>query len=365
MNQSRSVPVFTAAELFAGGGGLAVGLRRAGVTPVSAVELNKHAAATFRANHPDVHMIERDIRKVSAQDLRGPNDQVIDILAACPPCQGFTPLTAKYKRDDERNMLINDVSRLAEDLQPTAVMLENVPGLAKRGKPLLDALIASLEGNGYVVEWDVLQVADYGVPQTRRRLVLLAGKAFRISLPTPTHDQHGRKGLPKWRTLRDVISDRCSAEVFSSAKSAAGDASQWHVVRKLGTANLERLRHAAPGAARGSLPDYLRPACHKGKDAGFSNTYGRMSWDQPSVTITAGCLSPSKGRFGHPEELRTISLREAATLQTFPEDYKFLGERIDAACSIVGNALPCLFAEVLARQVTRTIDLCSPWIPRN
>lgn len=365
MTSRSSMPSFNAAELFAGGGGLAVGLRRAGVTPVSAVELSGAAAATFRANHPDVHMIERDIRKVEAGELRGPGKKRIDILAACPPCQGFTSLTAKYKRNDERNALIEEVTRLAVDLKPTAVMLENVPGLSKRGKPLLDALIAKLEADGYVVNWNVLQVADYGVPQTRRRLVLFAGRGFRIDMPARTHDQHGRGGLPSWRTLRDVIADRAPARVFRDANLTEAERSGWHVVRRLGEANLDRLRHAEPGSGRGKLPEHLRPECHRGSDAGFTNTYGRMSWDQPSVTITAGCLSPSKGRFGHPDELRTISLREAATLQTFPEDYKFVGDRIDAACSIVGNALPCLFAEVLARQVTRTIDLCQPWIPRH
>lgn len=358
--------IFTATELFAGGGGLAVGLRRAGVRPITAVENNSAAAATFRANHPDVMLIEKDIRKVTASELTGEKCQKIDILAACPPCQGFTSLTSKYRRNDERNQLINDVTRLALELKPSAIMLENVPGLAKRGLPLLNDLLSQLEEVGYVVNWDVLQVADFGVPQTRRRLVVLAGLGFKIDMPDPTHDRFGRDGLPTWRTLQDVIANRGQARSFADARPGTdNDGSGWHVVRRLGDANLERLRHAVPGGGRGQIPTHLRPACHRDSDSGFSNTYGRMSWDQPSVTITAGCLSPSKGRFGHPDELRTISLREAATLQTFPEDYRFVGDRIDAACSIVGNALPCLFAEVIARQVTKTIDLCQPWIARN
>ena len=246
---------------------------------------------------------------------------------------------------------------------PKALMLENVPGLAGRGRPILDALIAELEAEGYVVNWSVLQVADYGVPQMRRRLVLLAGRGFFITMPEPTHTQHGRKGLPPWRTLRDALTIDAEPIRVSAARAGGGLATaDWHVVRNLGDTNLERLRHAIPGRGRSSLPKHLRPPCHRESDEGFTNTYGRMSWDQPSSTITAGCLSPSKGRFGHPEELRTISLREAALIQTFPPDYKFVGDRIDAACSVVGNALPCVFAEAIAWRVATTIRRVAPWL---
>src|SRR5205085_4669002 len=192
--------MLTAVELFAGGGGLALGLRRAGIRPVSAVECDAYAAATFRANHPGVNLIEKDVRLVTSQDLKQGMDAVIDILAACPPCQGFTSLTSKYKRNDERNDLVSEVSRVAKDLRPRAIMMENVPGLASRGKPLLDELITALQSDGYVVNWDILQVADFGVPQMRRRLVLLAGRGFSVPMPEPTHDKTGRRGLPSWRT---------------------------------------------------------------------------------------------------------------------------------------------------------------------
>lgn len=354
----------TAAELFSGGGGLAQGLLDAGVLPVAAVELDENAANTFAANHPGVELFRKDVRSITGEQLRAtsPTGRV-DILAACPPCQGFSTLTTKYRRSDPRNFLVSEVSRLTRELQPAALMLENVPGLAGRGRPILDALIEDLEADGYVVNWSILQVADFGVPQSRRRLVLLAGKGFWIPMPEASHAQDPTGSLPRWRSLRDTLPMVGEPMRVDQAMEKGGfHAADWHVVRKLGEANLERLRHAVPGKGRGLLPKHLRPSCHQGSDTGFSNTYGRMDWDSPSSTITAGCLSPSKGRFGHPEQLRTISLREAALLQTFPASYKFDANKIDAACSVVGNALPCRFAEAIARRVVRSIDRASPWL---
>lgn len=354
----------TAVELFSGGGGLAQGLRDAGVRPVAAVELDDYAADVFAANHPGVQLFRKDVRKVSGDELRATSSSGrVDILAACPPCQGFSTLTTKYRRPDPRNFLVAEVARITRELRPSALMLENVPGLAGRGRPILDALIEDLEADGYVIAWSVLQVADYGVPQTRRRLVLLAGRGFSIPMPTPTHSQHGRGGLPRWRTLQDALTIRAEPVRIDQAIAKGGfDTADWHVIRKLGVANVERLKHAIPGKGRSTLPKHLRPACHRDRDDGFTNTYGRLEWDQPSCTITAGCLSPSKGRFGHPEQVRTISLREAALIQTFPPSYKFVGDKIDAACSVVGNALPCLFAEAIARRVVRSIDRAQPWL---
>ena len=355
----------TAAELFAGGGGLALGLRQGGARPVAAVELDAYAAATFSANHPDVKVLQADIRIVEGKRLlaASPTNR-LDILAACPPCQGFSSLTSKYRRDDVRNELVSEVGRIAEETLPLAIMLENVPGLARRGKPILDALLGKLSKLGYTCNWDILQVANYGVPQTRRRFVMLAGLGFHIDMPRPTHSQNALGDASSWRTLRDAIAE--PTEVFPLDKALAYGGFEtvgWNVVRRLGKANLARLERARPGRGRGDLPTELRPDCHRKDNTGFRNTYGRMQWDRPSSTITSGCLSPSKGRFGHPDELRTISLREAATLQTFPGNYRFVGSSIDRTCSIVGNALPCLFARRITEQVVTTLRHVSPWLP--
>ena len=281
----------------------------------------------------------------------------LDVLAACPPCQGFSSLTSKWRRFDPRNTLIAEVARLAEEMHPRIVMVENVPGLADKGKELYQRLLARLEDAGYVCNWSILQVADYGVPQKRRRLVLLAGRGFRVEMPNPSHSRAGEQGLPPWRTLRDALSGfKDKSITVAEARTLGGpQAVNWHVTRQLSPQNVERLRHAKPGAVWKALPEEVRPPCHRAGYSGFTNVYGRMRWDEPSVTITAGCTSLSKGRFGHPDEDRTISVREAALLQTFPAEYHFETAYIDRACDIVGNALPCVFATAVARSVAEAL----------
>lgn len=344
--------MFSAVEIFSGGGGLAVGLRDAGFNTVAAVELEPHAAATFKANHPSVQVFRQDVRTVTGAMLAPLAGGRVDVLAACPPCQGFSTLTSKWRKEDERNALVSEVGRLADELRPSAIMMENVPGLAQKGKPLFEALLRQLEGLGYETNWSVLQVADYGVPQQRRRLVMLAGLGFKISMPKKTHSRTCEDGLPCWRTVRDAIYGMDEPITFVDAKERGGaQAVEWHVVRQLSPENMERLKHARPGGNWSDFPEEVRVQCHRDGYKGFSNVYGRMSWDEPSGTITAGCTTLSKGRFGHPEKDRTISLREAALLQTFPPDYKFETPHFERACEIVGNALPCVFAEAIARQV--------------
>ena len=346
----------TAVEIFSGGGGLAVGLGEAGFNTAAAVEIEPHAAATFKANHPAVQVFRQDVRTVTGAMLAPLTKGNISILAACPPCQGFSSLTSKWHKDDERNALVGEVGRLAAELRPKAIMVENVPGLAKKGRALLDALLMRLKALGYETNWSILQVADYGVPQCRRRLVMLAGLGFSIPMPTPTHSRTGDNDRPAWRTVRDVISEMDQPITFSEAKKQGGaQAFDWHVIRQISPANLERLKWARPGGNWEDFPEELRAPCHRGGYRGFSNVYGRMLWDEPSGTITAGCTTLSKGRFGHPEEDRTISLREAALLQTFPPDYRFETPHFERACEIVGNALPCVFAEAVARQVRQSI----------
>jgi len=351
---------YTAAEIFAGGGGLATGLRNAGFRTLVAVEIEPHAAATFKANHPDVQVFRQDVRTISGKTVLDVAGGSLDVLAACPPCQGFSTLTTKWKKVDHRNELVSEVARLAEEIRPRAIMVENVPGLAQKGRLLFDDLVKRLTDAGYICNWAILQVADYGVPQRRRRLVLLAGLGFNIYLPKPTHSRTVEVGLPKWRTVRDTIADMPDAITFVEAQKLGGaQAFNWHVVRRLSADNVRRIKEARPGNVWKALPPEIRPTCHQGGYDGFTNVYGRLSWDEPSVTITAGCTTLSKGRFGHPEHDRTLSLREAALLQTFPPDYRFETPYMERACEIVGNALPCVFAEAIARSVALALTATS------
>ncbi len=343
-----------AVELFSGGGGTAVGLKEAGFRIAAAVELDKVAAKTYNKNHPETNLIVEDIRKVSGSELLGLAGGQIDLLAACPPCQGFSTLTNKYKREDERNLLIREVGRIIEETLPNSIMLENVPGLVIKGKPLFDELLRLLERLGYKYSWQVVQIADFGIPQRRRRLVLLAGKGFTIQIPERTHTVDGKFGTKKWKTLRSAIGRlrKPAVQLHEAMEMGGPHLFNWHVVRRLSDINRQRLLVTKAGAPRGELPKKLRPECHKQSHEGFSNVYGRMSWDAPASTITAGCLTLSMGRFGHPDLDRTISLREAAYIQTFPANYKFDTCFIEQASRIVGNALPCKFAKILGDQVS-------------
>jgi DNA (cytosine-5)-methyltransferase 1 len=342
-----------AIDLFSGAGGLTVGLRRAGFRVVAAVEMDNEAARTYKANHRSTELITRDITEVTGRELlRVSGADRIDLVAGCPPCQGFSSLTNKYAKSDPRNRLLLEMARLIAEIRPNMIMMENVPGLAEKGKSVFRRFISKLESLGYRVTYDVLQVADYGIPQSRRRLVLLAGRGFEIPLPISTHSAPSAKGagLKSWRTLGDVLRRRRRPVTLSYARQKGGPAKfNWHVIRDLTPLSLTRLEALNAGADRRNLPKNLRPACHRRSDKGFQNVYGRLSWSQTPPTITGGCTTPCKGRFGHPDETRTISVREAADIQTFPADYIFDTDFMEVACNLVGNALPCDFAYQVSR----------------
>jgi len=348
---------FTAVDIFAGGGGLTVGLKRAGFRVTASVEIEKHAFSTYKTNHPDVTAFKQDIRTVSGQSLEATSPTGrIDLLVGCPPCQGFSSLTSKWRRNDPRNGLVAEMTRLIIELQPMAVMMENVPGLVQKGKPLFDDFIQVLEKHGYQYDFDILQVADFGVPQSRNRLVLLAGKGFTIPIPRETHSRVPNGKLKPWVAIDEVLQGLGRPCTLAEAIESGGpQAANWHVVRSLAPQNVRRIRQAKPGVSWTRIPKSLRPPCHQDKAAGFSNVYGRMQWGSVAPTITGGCTTFSKGRFGHPSEDRTISVLEAALLQTFPKSYVIDTPYMEYACNIIGNALPCKFATVVARECMKAM----------
>ncbi len=349
-----------AVDLFAGCGGLSEGIRRAGFRVVAGVEKDTAAAKTYAANHPDAVVLNKDIREVSGDDVRrAARVRRVALVAGCAPCQGFCSLTAKYARDDPRNLLLLEMARLIEELRPEAVVMENVPGLLARGEPIISEFRERLGRIGYYAHHFVVQMADFGVPQSRRRFVLLAGRGFMIPLPEPTHarDPKPGDGLQRWHTVRETLHGRKAPPTLREAQEIGGPrAVNWDVVRDLQPQTRARLDAAIPGKSWLAVDEAVRPKCHRGDYVGFTNVYGRMSWDEPSPTITAGCVTPAKGRFGHPDRRRTtISVREAALLQSFPEDYVFATDYIEKACGMIGNAVPPQFGDMLARVALKTI----------
>lgn len=332
----------TAIDLFAGAGGATEGLKRAGFNVLGAVEFDHEAARSFKLNHPMVAVWEDDIRKVSATEVRrdlGLRIGELTLLKACPPCQGFSTLAGnRVPTNDPRNELVKHTIRFVRELRPAAVLLENVPGLARdqRAKDTMEAM----RGLGYAVKSYVVNAVDFGVPQKRRRLIILALRGLRSKLPeslTPTDPEVPTSVREAFSTLmREVDSDDPLNQYVESGEKV-----------------MRRIRAVPVGGNRYDLPPHLQLDCHVRLDkgnGGASGSYGRMKWDSPSPTMTTRCTTPACGPFIHPDEDRAITLREAASLQTFPHNYQFSGGRTSVERQI-GNAVPVLLASRIGQQV--------------
>jgi DNA (cytosine-5)-methyltransferase 1 len=313
-----------AIDLFSGCGGLTLGLKQAGFRVVGAIEIDPLAVETYKANHERVVIWEKDISKITAVEvmrrLKIQRGQ-LDLLAGCPPCQGFSTLTTLNGRigQDKKNDLVFEFLRFVRAMRPKAIMLENVPKLAKNRR--FKTLNVELQRLGYEVNYSVLNAADYGVPQRRRRLILVAGYGQKI----PFGEMANKK-----ITVRNAF-----AKLGRCAKT-----DELHNLPENRSDKVKKLIRQIPhnGGSRLDLGVQQQLECHRKCD-GFKDVYGRMTWDKVSPTITGGCCNPSKGRFLHPTKNRTITLREAALLQTFPPNYFFsLKHGKFPAAQMIGNS---------------------------
>ena len=341
----------TAIDIFCGAGGMSLGLRQARFRVVAAVDNAPLAVDSYRLNFPLVPVVPDDIRGVSGAALMaaaGLRPGEIDLLAGCPPCQGFSALRTKRRQSavaDERNDLILEFLRLAAEIRPRMVLMENVPGLA--GDALFRRFCSGLEALSYGVSSAVLDSADYGTPQKRRRLVLVAAQGSTPRLAP---------GDASIRTVRDAIGD------MADTAGRSDDPLHDHGERR--AARVGTIIRAIPhdGGSRSDLEEDDQLACHQRAtargDGWGRDSYARMAWDKPAPTITGGCVNPGKGRFLHPEQDRAITVREALILQGFPPGYQLSFVRGKfAAADLAGNAVPPPFVKAQALALRRMLPL--------
>jgi len=338
----------TAIDIFGGAGGLTCGLKMAGFQVLATVEKECIPADTYKLNHPEVKLFQNDIRKLNPKLVRealGLKLGQIGLLAACPPCQGFSRIRTNNKSlsiNDERNDLVYEVLKWVKVFMPACVLIENVPSLAKDMR--ISKIRRELSNLGYKICEDAIRiedVAEYGVPQRRLRMILLASRLGSI--------QKIRKSRRR-NTVRDAI---------FGMKKAGSSGDSLHDFKEVRSREVMKIINLIPrdGGSRRDLPRRYWLKCHLRDDGGFSDVYGRMTWDEVAPTITGGCTNPSKGRFIHPEENRAITLREAALLQTFPMQYKFsLSGGKEHVARMIGNALPPEFIRRQAISIRRHLE---------
>ncbi|MBI2471838.1 MAG: DNA cytosine methyltransferase [Planctomycetes bacterium] len=335
--------ILNAVDLFSGCGGLSEGMVRAGFKAKVAIELDKYAVLAYRMNHPETKVIENDIRQVPADEITSVlNGEQLHLLAGCPPCQGFSSVRRLNRRQnvrDNRNALVLEYLRLVKELKPLTVMMENVPGLINYY--LFKDVVKELDLLGYRPKVKIVNVKDYGVPQNRRRLIMVGSLLDEIDIA---------EGTEKKVTVKQAIG---KLESVDTTKDPLHKITTKHTPEVM-----ERIRRTPKnGGSWKDLPENYILKCHKKGNIGFNDIYGRLRWDDYSTTITGGCLNPSKGRFLHPEEDRVITAREAALLQSFPRRYKFPpGIPKTSLALLIGNALPPKFSYIQSANIRKHLD---------
>lgn len=333
-------------DLFSGAGGLSLGLSWAGLHTAAAFELESAAVSTYAKNIGS-HVFETDVRELNGARIRRlaevKRGQSL-IVVGGPPCQGFS-VQRRGGDNDPRNDLLFEFLRIVSELTPVMFVMENVPALQRRDD--FQRFRAEAERLGYELHVAVMDASQYGVPQKRRRLVTVGerGPHGSFSLPEPL-------GEPTL-TVRDAIGDLPSP--ITDPQHAALFAN--HELGNVSELNKLRISFVPEGGGRADIPEHLRLPCHSVSvdKAGHRGVYGRLTWDSPAGTITTKCNSFTRGRFGHPSEDRNITMREAARLQGFPDDFEFLGTRVETAHQI-GNAVPPPLGEAIGRAILNALS---------
>lgn len=329
-------------DFFSGCGGTSLGFAQAGMKVVLGLDNDPDAAETFRKNIKGAAFIEKDIRKVptgALAPLLGSAGGPV-LFSCCAPCQPFSRQSRSKSARDPRRSLLGEFARFVKRWTPDYIFVENVPGLqhVERSEGPLGQFVALLDRMGYSHVVEVLPASCFGVPQKRERLILLASRRPGLKIPPATHGSSRRPAA----TVRDWIGN-LPAILAGEAHPTDPD----HRAAGLSATNLKRIAATPEGGGRDAWPRSLWLDCHKKFD-GHTDVYGRLAWDRPASGLTTRCISYSNGRFGHPDQNRAISIREAACLQTFPRKYKFAGSH-ESKARQVGNAVPPLMAKAIGK----------------
>jgi len=349
MKKTKKKYVIAAIDLFCGAGGLTHGLIKESITVRAGFDIDKACKYAYEENNKAPYII-KDVANVSGKEIKSlfqEND--IKVLAGCAPCQPFSKYTqGRDNQKDQKWGMLYEFSRLIDEVNPEIVTMENVPQVKKHS--VYDDFKKHLEDRGYHVWCDVVFCPDYGIPQTRQRLVLLASKIGDISLIEPTHSKED------YKTVEDTIGH---LERIVQGKQSKKD--PLHRSSKLSPLNLKRIKVSKPNGSWLDWDESLVADCHKkeGRQT-YRSVYGRMSYKEPSPTITTQFTGFGNGRFGHPRQNRAISLREGALLQTFPDDYKFVDPNTPISMKdvsrMIGNAVPVKLGEVIAQSIRNHVE---------
>jgi DNA (cytosine-5)-methyltransferase 1 len=336
-----------AIDFFCGAGGMSYGLAQAGIKVIAGIDVDPDCEKTYSFNNPGSVFIRRDIRSLSLAELSDKagikREDASVVFVGCSPCQYWTHINTDRDRSEHSKGLLRDFSRFVSHFRPGFIIIENVPGILKRKRESgLAEFLNFLTSTGYDVDYRITNVKDYGIPQIRKRFLLLGSCTGRkVVIPDGIH-----KPVTVWDTIG-------SHNGFPKIEAGAKDPTPFlHTSARLSEKNLRRIRLTPHDGGRSDswrrIPD-LQIKAYMGKDGCFRDVYGRMCWCRPAPTITTRFNSLSNGRFGHPEEDRAISLREGASLQTFPSTYVFIGSSESSIARQIGNAVPPALARELGR----------------
>ena len=349
-------------DFFCGCGGTSRGFQNAGIDIAFALDLDPDVKNTFTLNFPETTFCHKSITNLTAYDLQPTIDKHKDsykLFCGCAPCQPFTKQNTESPKLDIRKNLLSQFGNIVEEFKPDFVFVENVPGLQKVPKhkwgpfPKFKKLLKKM---GYHLTHGVIAAQDFGTPQLRRRFVLLASKHGEIDIPNPTH---GKDRDNPYKTVRNAIADLPAIAVGETYNDPIV---LNHRAAELSQLNMARMKASVPdGGGRNNWPKELWPECYirtnkNGEThSGHTDCYGRLWWDKPAAGLTTRCISYSNGRFGHPEQDRAISVREAARLQGFDDNFEFTGSLTSMARQI-GNAVPVNLAYAMGSQFMKHLE---------